>query len=195
MRGKCMECKQPRHFQWNVPVRRQRLLRPDEDAEALPDVESSVVPQDGSSDGAGSSVSGHLNFPVGSSSVHPPVVSLDGAGSPAASQSILAAVSKSAVVLLSGRSADGASCHMDTRDNQLDEFNNQVLSCRSIGAATNSPDSLSGAVVLVMRLVLMRFSPMGQLARHQILRIHCLELLSEPQILFHVNSNSALRDK
>lgn len=36
---------------------------------------------------------------------------------------------------------------VDTRDNQLDELNSQVLSGGSIGAAPNSPDSLSGAVV------------------------------------------------
>ena len=84
MRGKCKECMQPGHFQRNCPVRRQRLLLPDEDADALPDVA-------GSADGAGSSVAGHLILPVGPSTV-PPVVSPDGAGSPAARQSILARV-------------------------------------------------------------------------------------------------------
>lgn len=38
---------QPGHFQRNCPVRRQRLLLPDEDADALPDVAESA-------DGAGS---------------------------------------------------------------------------------------------------------------------------------------------
>ena len=139
MRGKCMECKQPEHFQRNCPVRCQRLLRPDEDTDALPDVAGSadgagslgngqsvvdVVsgPSAGSSDGAGSAVAGHLNLPVG-----------DGAGSPAVSQSILAAVSKSVGILPSGESADGAGSYIDTRDNQLDELNSQVLSGGSIG--------------------------------------------------------------
>ena len=108
MRGKCKECMQPKHFQRNCPVRRQRLLRPDEDADALPDLAGSadgagslgngqsvldVVSGSsaGSSDGAGSSVAGHLILPVGTSTV-PPVVIPDGAGSPAARQSILARV-------------------------------------------------------------------------------------------------------
>lgn len=50
-------------------------------------------------------------------------------------------------ILPSGESADGAGSHIDTRDNLLDELNSQVLSGGSIGAAPNSPDSLSGAVV------------------------------------------------
>lgn len=41
---------------------------------------------------------------------------------------------------------------VDTRDNQLDELNSQVLSGGSIGAAPNSPDSLSGAVVQTLIL-------------------------------------------
>ena len=126
--------KQPGHFQRNCPVQHQRLLRPDEDAEALPDVESSVVPQAGSLFGAGSLVSGHLNLPVGSSSVPPPpVASPDGAGSPAASQSIPAAVFKSA-----GEIADGAGSHMDTRDNQLDELNSQVYVSQSASQSVRS---------------------------------------------------------
>ncbi|CAH3167636.1 unnamed protein product, partial [Porites lobata] len=85
-----------------------RLLRPDEDADALPDVAGSgdgagslgngqsvldVVSGSsaGSSDGAGSSVAGHLILPVGTSTVPP--------------------------------SADGARSHIDSRDNQLDEPN------------------------------------------------------------------------
>ena len=76
-----------------------------------------------------------------------PVVTPDGAGSPAASQSILAALSKSVGILPSGESADGAGSNIDTRDNQLDELNSRILSGRSIAAAPNSPDSLSGAVV------------------------------------------------
>lgn len=59
MRGKCMECKQPGHFQRKCPVRRQRPLHPDEDVETLPDGDSSVVAQAGSADGAGSQGSGN----------------------------------------------------------------------------------------------------------------------------------------
>ena len=74
-------------------------------------------------------------------------MSPDGADSLAASQSILAAVTKSVDVSLSGESADGAGSQMDTHDNQLDELNSQVPSGGQIGDALNSPDSLSGAVV------------------------------------------------
>ena len=74
-------------------------------------------------------------------------MSPDGTGSPAGSKLILAAVSKSVGILPSGEGADGAGSHIDTRDNQLDELNRQVLSGGSMGAAPNSPDSLSGAVV------------------------------------------------
>ena len=52
-------------------------------------------------------------------------------------------------ILPSGDNADGAGSHIDTRDNQLDELNSQVLYGGSIGAAPNSPDSLSGAVVQI----------------------------------------------
>ena len=55
-------------------------------------------------------------------------MSPDGAGSPAASKSILAAVFKSVGILPSGEGADGAGSHIDARDNQLDELNSQVLS-------------------------------------------------------------------
>lgn len=50
-------------------------------------------------------------------------------------------------VSLSGESADGGGSQMDTHDNQLDELNSQVPSGGQIGAAPNSPGSLSGAVV------------------------------------------------
>ena len=148
MRGKCMECKQPGHFQRNCPVRRQRLLRPDEDAETLPDV-SSVVAQAGSADGACSRDSGQpvLDVVSGPSSVPPLVLSPDSADSLAACQPILAAVTKSVDVPLSGVSADGAGSQMDTRDNQLNELDSQVPSGGQIGDILNSPDSLSGAVV------------------------------------------------
>ena len=138
MRGKCMECKQPGHFQRNCPIRRQRLLRPDEDVETLPVASDQPVldvvsgPCARSSDGVGSLV-------AGPSSVPRLDVSPDGVDSQAASQSILAAVSKS----VNGVCADGAGSPIDARDNQLDELDSQAPS----GEALNSPDSLSGAVV------------------------------------------------
>ena len=157
MRGKCMECKQPGHFQRKCPVRRQRPLHPDEDVETLPDGDSSVVAQAGSADGAGSQGSGNPVLDVvsgpsagtsdGPSRVPPLVVSPDSADSLAASQSILAAVTKSVDVSVSGESADSADSQMDTRVYQLDELNSQVPSGGQIGDAPNSPNSLSGAVV------------------------------------------------
>ena len=138
MRGKCMECKQPGHFQRNCPIRRQRLLRPDEDVETLPVASDQPVldvvsgPPARSSDGVGSLV-------AGPSSVPRLDVSLDGVDSQAASQSILAAISKSG----NGVCVDGAGSPIDARDNQLDELDSQAPS----GEALNSPDSLSGAVV------------------------------------------------
>lgn len=157
MRGKCMECKQPGHFQRKCPVRRQRPLHPDEDVETLPDGDSSVVAQAGSADGAGSQGSGNPVLDVvsgpsagssdGPSRVPPLVVSPDSADSLAASESILAAVTKSVDVSVSGESADSADSQMDTRVYQLDELNSQVPSGGQIGDAPNSPDSLSGAVV------------------------------------------------
>ena len=138
MRGKCMECKQPGHFQRNCPIRRQRLLRPDEDVETLPVASDQPVldvvsgPSASSSDGVGSLV-------AGPSSVPRLDVSPDGVDSQAASQSILAAVSKSG----NGVCADGAGSPIDARDNQLDKLDSQAPS----GEALNSPDSLSGAVV------------------------------------------------
>ena len=138
MRGKCMECKQPGHFQRNCPIRRQRLLRPDEDVETLPVASDQPVldvlsgPSARSSDGVGSLV-------AGPSSVPRLDVSPDSVDSQAASQSILAAVSKSG----NGVCADGAGSSIDARDNQLDELDSQAPS----GVALNSPDSLSGAVV------------------------------------------------
>ena len=149
MRGKCMECKQPGHYQRNCPVRHQWLLRPDEDVKTFPDRVSSAVAQAGSADGAGSRGSGQpvLDVVSGPSSVPPLVLSPDSAHSLAASQSILAAVTKSVDVPLSGVSADGAGSQMDTRDNQLNELNSQVPSGGQIGDVLNSPDSLSGVVV------------------------------------------------
>ena len=138
MRGKCMECKQPGHFQRNCPIRRQRLLRPDEDVETLPVASDQPVldvvsgPPARSSDGVGSLV-------AGPSSVPRLDVSPDGVDSQAASQSILAAISKSG----NGVCVDGAGSPIDARDNQLDELDSQAPS----GEALNSPDSLSGAVV------------------------------------------------
>lgn len=157
MTGKCMECKQPGHFQRKCPVQRQRPLHPDEEVETLPDGDSSVVAQAGSVDGAGSQGSGNPVLDVvsgpsagssdGPSRVPPLVVSPDSADSLAASQSILAAVTKSVDVSVSGESADSADSQMDTRVYQLDELNSQVPSGGQIGDAPNSPDSLSGAVV------------------------------------------------
>lgn len=83
----------------------------------------------------------------GPSRVPPLVVSPDSADSLAASQSILAAVTKSVDVSVSGESADSADSQMDTRVYQLDELNSQVPSGGQIGDAPNSPNSLSGAVV------------------------------------------------
>lgn len=157
MTGKCMECKQPGHFQRKCPVQRQRPLHPDEEVETLPDGDSSVVAQAGSVDGAGFQGSGNPVLDVvsgpsagssdGPSRVPPLVVSPDSADSLAASQSILAAVTKSVDVSVSGESADSADFQMDTRVYQLDELNSQVPSGGQIGDAPNSPDSLSGAVV------------------------------------------------
>ena len=75
------------------------------------------------------------------------VVSPDSADSLAASQSVLAAVTKSVDVSVSGESADSADSQMDTRVYKLDELNSQVPSGGQIGDALNSPDCLSGAVV------------------------------------------------
>ena len=133
-----MECKQPGHFQRNCPIRRQRLLRPDEDVETLPVASDQPVldvvsgPPARSSDGVGSLV-------AGPSSVPRLDVSPDDVDSQAASQSILAAISKSG----NGVRVDGAGSSIDARDNQLDELDSQAPS----GEALNSPDSLSGAVV------------------------------------------------
>lgn len=97
MRGRCMECKQLGHFRRNCPIWHQQLLRLDEDTEALPNVEPSVVAQAESADGAGSRGSSQLVLDVVSgpsvgsldgasclvaspSSVNPLVVSPDGAG-------------------------------------------------------------------------------------------------------------------
>ena len=138
MRGKCMEFKQPGHFQRNCPIWRQRLLRPDEDVETVPVASDQPVldvvsgPSARSSDGVGSLV-------AGPSSVPRLDVSPDSVDSQAASQSILAAVSKSG----NGVCADGAGSSIDARDNQLDELDSQAPS----GVVLNSPDSLSGAVV------------------------------------------------
>ncbi|CAH3114833.1 unnamed protein product, partial [Porites lobata] len=113
-----------------------RPLHPDEEVETLPDGDSSVAAQAGSADGAGSQGSGNPVLDV---------VSGPSAGSSDASQSILAAVTKSVDVSVSGESADSADSQMDTRVYQLDELNSQVPSGGQIGDAPNSPDSLSGA--------------------------------------------------
>ena len=185
MTDKCMECKQPGHFQRKCPVRRQRPLHPDEEVETLPDGDSSVVAQARSADGAGSQGSGNPVLDVvsgpsagsldGPSRVPPLVVSPDSADSLAASQSILAAVTKSVDVSVSGERADSADSQMDTRVYQLDELNSQVPSGGQIGDAPNSPDSLSGAVVQTPNSVVE-----GSIGAH------CLELLSKRQILIYV---------
>ncbi|CAH3027960.1 unnamed protein product, partial [Porites evermanni] len=95
----------------------------------------------GSADGAGSRGSSQLVLDVVSG---PSVGSSDGASSlVATNQSWL--LSLSLDVSLSGESADGGGSQMDTHDNQLDELNSQVPSGGQIGAAPNSPGSLSGA--------------------------------------------------
>lgn len=134
MRGKCMEWKQPGHFQRNCPVRR-RLANPDLD---LPEVSESVVSVPGMPESASAGVAA---VPVDSAPAGLPAEIQDGARSPEAGDASYQAVSQSILADVSAPSVLSES--VDSRDNQLDE----LVSLGSIGVGTNCSDSLFGAVV------------------------------------------------
>ena len=134
MRGKCMEWKQPGHFQRNCPVRR-RLANPDLD---LPKVSESVVSVPGMPESASAGVAA---VPVDSAPAGLPAEIQDGARSPEAGDASYQAVSQSILADVSAPCVLSES--VDSRDNQLDE----LVSLGSIGAGTNCSDSLFGAVV------------------------------------------------
>ena len=102
MRGKCMECKQPGHFQGDCPVRRRRLSNPDldlpEDGESVDPVPS--MPESASDRAASVPVVSAPAVPVSgvldaASPLEDDAAAIieDGASSRAISQSILADVS------------------------------------------------------------------------------------------------------
>ena len=134
MRGKCMEWKQPGHFQRNCPVRR-RLANPDLD---LPKVSESVVSVPGMPESA---CAGVAAVPVDSAPAGLPAEIQDGARSPEAGDASYQAVSQSILADVSAPCVLSES--VDSRDNQLDE----LVSLGSIGVGTNCSDSLFGAVV------------------------------------------------
>ena len=134
MRGKCMEWKQPGHFQRNCPVRR-RLANPDLD---LPEVSESVVSVPGMPESASAGVAA---VPVDSAPAGLPAEIQDGARSPEAGDASYQAVSQSILADVSAPCVLSES--VDSRDNQLDE----LVSLGSIGVGTNCSDSLFGAVV------------------------------------------------
>ena len=134
MRGKCMEWKQPGHFQRNCPVRR-RLANPDLD---LPKVSESVVSVPGMPESASAGVAA---VPVDSAPAGLPAEIQDGARSPEAGDASYQAVSQSILADVSAPCVLSES--VDSRDNQLDE----LVSLGSIGVGTNCSDSLFGAVV------------------------------------------------
>ena len=134
MWGKCMEWKQPGHFQRNCPVRR-RLANPDLD---LPKVSESVVSVPGMPESASAGVAA---VPVDSAPAGLPAEIQDGACSPEAGDASYQAVSQSILADVSAPCVLSES--VDSRDNQLDE----LVSLGSIGVGTNCSDSLFGAVV------------------------------------------------
>ena len=134
MRGKCMEWKQPGHFQRNCPVRR-RLANPDLD---LPEVSESVVSVPGMPESASAGVAA---VPVDSAPAGLLAEIQDGARSPEAGDASYQAVSQSILADVSAPCVLSES--VDSRDNQLDE----LVSLGSIGVGTNCSDSLFGAVV------------------------------------------------
>ena len=134
MWGKCMEWKQPGHFQRNCPVRR-RLANPDLD---LPEVSESVVSVPGMPESASAGVAA---VPVDSAPAGLPAEIQDGARSPEAGDASYQAVSQSILADVSAPCVLSES--VDSRDNQLDE----LVSLGSIGVGTNCSDSLFGAVV------------------------------------------------